>query len=344
MNQKRAGSYKRQVAVWTAVILSVLAAGSYFLIRNGANDKPVTPTEKVTIAYAAIPHSALAAVAQKQGYYRQEGLEAIAHLHPYGKPALREVLKGKADFATVAETPFILEVMKGEKVSIIATIYTARGDHAIIARKDLGILLPSDLKGRKIGATLGTTSDFFLDAFLAVNGISTRDVTVTDVKQEELPDAIATGAVEAVSVFYPYLGIAKKRLGARGIAFYDTAIYFQTFNIAAKQEFVQRHPKTVKKMLRALVKAEEFLKGNPAEAQRIVSDFYGIDIETLRDPWSAADFAVTLDQSLVLSMEDESRWAIKKKLTGEKKIPNYLHYIYFEGLESVKPEAIRILR
>lgn len=27
-----------------------------------------------------------------------------------------------------------------------------------------------------------------------------------------------------------------------------------------------------------------------------------------------------------------------------KKVPNYLDYIYFDGLKSVKPEALRILR
>ena len=132
--------------------------------------RPAIPSEKVTIAYSATPDAVLAQVAQAQGYYLAEGLDVTPHRQPYGKLALQEVLDGKADFATVAETPVMFAIMKGERISIIATIQTSHKSNAIIARKDKGILTPGDLKNRKIAATLGTTSHFFMDAFLVVNG------------------------------------------------------------------------------------------------------------------------------------------------------------------------------
>jgi NitT/TauT family transport system substrate-binding protein len=97
-------------------------------------------------------------------------------------------------------------------------------------------------------------------------------------------------------------------------------------------------------MLRALVRAEEFVRANPAEAQKIVADFSGIDINIVRDIWAYTSFTVSLDQALILALEDESRWAIKGGLTAAKAIPNYLDFIYFDGLKSVRPEAVRILR
>ena len=157
----------------------------YFFMRSHAQHKPAGPPEKITIAYATLPETALAQVAQSQGYFREAGLEATAHLHPYGKLALKEVLEGKADFATVAETPVMFAIMKGEKISVIATIHTSHLGHAILARKDRGILTFEDLKGKKIAATLGTTSDFFLDAILVTHGISRKDVEVVDLKAEE---------------------------------------------------------------------------------------------------------------------------------------------------------------
>ena len=344
MKNKRAGFYKHQVAVWTAVVLSVVAIGGYLFMRGRADHKPVSTPDQVTIAFSATPNSALAAIALKRAYFRQEGLDVISHLHPYGKPALQEVLEGKADFATVAETPVILAIMKGERISILATIQTAGSNNAILARKGKGILSPRDLKGRRIGVTLGTTSDFFLDAFLSVNGISRKDVTLTDLKQELLPEALARGSVDAVSLFYPYLSEAKNKMGANGIAFYKKDLYIQTFNIIAKQEFIRLHPETVKKMLRALVRAEEFVDRNRVEAQQIVADFSRTDLKALGETWDDAVFKVTLDQSLVLAMEDESEWAIKNKLADQTEVPNYLDFIYFEGLQAVKPEAVRILR
>lgn len=70
-----------------------------------------TPAEKVTIAYATLSDTALAQVAQVQGFFRAEGLDVSPHLHAYGKLALQELLAGQADFATVAETPVMLVIL-----------------------------------------------------------------------------------------------------------------------------------------------------------------------------------------------------------------------------------------
>jgi NitT/TauT family transport system substrate-binding protein len=53
---------------------------------------------------------------------------------------------------------------------------------------------------------------------------------------------------------------------------------------------------------------------------------------------------VTLTQVLLITLEDETRWAIKSKLVEKSKMPNYIDFIYVDGLQAVKPEAVRIIR
>ena len=60
--------------------------------------------------------------------------------------------------------------------------------------------------------------------------------------------------------------------------------------------------------------------------------------------WELNTFSVSLDQSLLLALEDESRWAVKNGLTHRKTLPNYLDYLYLDGLQGVKPEAVMIFR
>jgi NitT/TauT family transport system substrate-binding protein len=191
---------------------------------------------------------------------------------------------------------------------------------------------------------MGTTSHFFLDTMLLTHGISRKDVEIVDLKAEEIPDALARGDIDAGSAFPPYMELAHKKLGDRVILFRDRDIYRYTFNVVATQDFVRKNPLKIRKFLRALVKAEDFVRDNPEVAQKVVSDFSGIDIAILRDTWSNARFTVNLDQSLLLALEDESRWAVNNKLTTTKNIPNYLDYIYFDGLMAIKPEAVKILR
>jgi ABC-type nitrate/sulfonate/bicarbonate transport system substrate-binding protein len=308
------------------------------------DQRPAGPAEKVTIAYATLPETALAQVAQRKGFFQQEGLDADANLHSFGKLALGEVLEGRADFATVAETPFVFAVMNGANISVIATIQNSTKNHAIIARRDRGIAAPKDLKGKKIGTTLGTTADFFMDSFLAINGISRKETAVVNLRPEEHERALLTGQVDALSTFFPYLRQTQSRLGNNGIIFYEKDIYRETFHVVAKKEFIRQNPEKVRRLLRGLARAEEFIRNNPAEAQEIVADFSKINIATLRDVWADNIFEMSLDQSLLLALEDESLWAIRNRLTNVQKVPNYLNFIYFDGLKAVKPQSARILR
>jgi NitT/TauT family transport system substrate-binding protein len=326
-------------------IVSLLAVISALSVCTKADKKSVGPLEKITIAYSATPDSALAQIAQTQGYYLQEGLDAVPQVHPYGKVALDAMLEGKADFATVAETPLMFAVLQGRKVSIIATIQTSSRNVAIIARKDKGILTPRDLKGRTIAVTSGTLIDFFVDAFLVEHGITKKDVTVVNMMPDEMAEAMERGDVDAIAAWSYVLIQAQKRLGDKGITFTDEDVYMQTFNIATTQDYIRTHPENVKKVLRALVKAERFADQKPAEAQAIVADFTKIDRAIIGEMWPVENFSVTLDQSLLLALEDESQWATKGGLTtGKTKVPNFLNFIYSDGLESVKPDAVRMLQ
>lgn len=322
----------------------VLGAAGAFLLFACSIRKPAVPPEKIVIAFSSPAYTVLAVVAQVKGYFREEGLMVTAHRHPFGKPALDEVISGTADVATVAETPFMFAVTNGEKVTVISTIQNDDRNHAIIAKRAGDISNPGDLRGKRIGTTSGTTADFFLDAFLAAHAVSRKEVTVIDLKPDNIEAALVAGQIDAASVFEPYSLRLKKKFGTDVMSFFDEDIYTLTFNIVAQQDFVRNNPGKVKKLLRALLRAEEYVKHNPATAQMIVAEFGGLNIELVQEGWGGAKYEVALDQSLLLALEDETMWAIKRRFTRIDSMPNYLNYIYLEGLAAVKPKAVRILR
>jgi NitT/TauT family transport system substrate-binding protein len=321
-----------------------LATVSCLFACDWPEPKSVAPAEKATIAFSSSHNAFLADVALVKGFFQQEGLEVTPHLHAYGKLALDDVLAGTADFATVAETPVMFAILNGADLSIIASIHKTKTDDAIVARKDKGIVTPGDLKGRKIAATFGTTSDFFLDVFLAVNAIAREDIELVNLQQEEMAQALTEGKIDAVATFNPFLIATQKQLGESGIIFYNKNIYTKTFNIVSTQEFVNHNPGKVNKVLRALYSAEKFFEQNPEQALKIAADFKKQDLTAIREMLAGTSVELSLDQSLILALEDESQWAIKSKLTSASKVPNFLHYIHFDGLMSVKPTAVHIIK
>jgi NitT/TauT family transport system substrate-binding protein len=298
--------------------------------------------QKITVAYTTQPQSTLIHVALAKGYFLEEGLDVQSLVHSFGKASLQSLLDHQADFAAVAETPFMFNVLKGEKISVIANIEATGLNNAIVARKDAGISVASDLRGKRIGFTPGTTSDFFLDSMLTAIGLTRQAITPVALKPEEMQDAIMGKKVDAVCTWnYPLTQI-KRQLGNNGTIILDEHIYTETYNVAAQQDFVQKSPETVKRFLRALIKAENFVADHPGEAQAIMSSATKTDPDLVREVWNAFNYRVVLDHTLLITLEDETRWAMKNKLTEQTVMPDYRNYIHLDSLRAVKPQAVRV--
>ena len=98
----------------------------------------------------------------------------------------------------------------------------------------------------------------------------------------------------------------------------------------------------MKRFLRAIEKADAFILKNRNEAMEIVGQKLKIDKEGIKPIWDDLLFKLFLDQSILISLEDQARWAIRNRLTDAEKVPNYLDYIYPDVLKAVKPEAVKI--
>lgn len=305
---------------------------------------PAIPAQKITVSFTFQPQCTLVHVALAKGYFLEEGLEVRPEMRTYGKPALQAVIDGQADIATAAETPIMFAILKGESIRVLANIVASNTNNGIMARRDAGIAGAADLKGKRIGYAPGTTGDFFLSSVLAANGILRTEIQGVGLKPEEMLEAILAKKVDAVSIWNYPLSQIGQALAANGLVIYDKEIYTETFNLVARQDFVAKNPQAVQRFLRALFKAEEFARRAPDEAQRIMADATRVDLGLVREAWDSFQFRVGLDKVLLITLEDETRWAMSNQLTDRTQMPDYLSYLYFDALEAVRPDAIRIER
>ena len=330
-------------ALLGALILAALL-GAYAWRGQTLPAQPAGPPAPLTIA-ANIRYvgTGLVFIAHLKGYFAHEGLHITLQPYTTGKDALDAALEGRAALATVADIPIMFAVMKGHPLSIVATISTVEKDPGVIGRKDKGILTPADLNGKRIGVTLGTSGHFMLDALLIRQKLSTDDVTLHDLQPQELANALLQGDVDAVATWEPYLGALRTQLGANGMIFYSEGIYELPFNIAGRRDYVGSHPEMIQKLVRALVRAERLCRDEPDAARQIIASAINVSRENLQEVWPSYRFNVTLDQSLLLTLEDETRWAIKNALTDRTTIPNYLDHFYLDALEAVMPAAVTVI-
>lgn len=313
--------------------------------RESAEPPAISEVEKITLGLAMQPTNALTILSLEKGFFRDEGLQVTTKEFPSGKRALNDgLLSGEVGIAVSSDIPVVLAGLKGKQFSIIASVATTDNVNRIIARKDRGIVKPSDLTGKKLSTQKASAVHYFLSLFLAEHGIGEKDVEFTYLKAEELPESLAKGSIDAFSMREPFIGMAKSRLGENAVIFSLPGEYNQTDFVLASKEVIQKRPNVIPGVLKALLKAEAYARNNPEDAQQIVGKRLAADPAAFTTVWGGLRLRVGLEQASLLLLEEQARWGIDLGLSDLEKVPNFLELFYFEPLESVKPEAITVIR
>ena len=284
-------------------------------------------------------------VAENKGYFQQEGLDLSIKEFESGRSSLLALLQGQGiDICTAAPTPIMFSSFERQDFSVCATSAHSYDDVKVIARKDKGISAAGDLRGKRIGTPAGTSGQFFLDSFLIRNGLLPSDVEVLDISPFGLPTALEDNQVDAIVIWEPHAYNAQTRLGDAAVRLPSSDVYRQTFNFVVMKSFAREHPAALKSFLRAIDRATEFVQRNREEAQTVAAEKLKVDRGAIGAVWDDFVFEMSLDQSLLMTLEEEARWAVKNRLTDKTEAPNFLDLIYSDAMEAVKPEAVTIIR
>jgi ABC-type nitrate/sulfonate/bicarbonate transport system substrate-binding protein len=301
------------------------------------------PPEEVVIATTPSLSSTLILIADNNGYFTRHGLNVTIQENPVSTTSLGNLVAGNADIAGASDYSFMNYLFTQSTLQSFAS--TAKTDViSIVARKDRGIASPHDLEGKTIGCTQDQAGEFFLGRYLVLNGINSSSVTIVNVNPADMPGAMADGTVDAVITWEPYVNVLQKQLGTNGIVFHAQEGQRYYWLMIATNKTTAERPEMIRRVLAALIDAEVFTQQHPAEAQQIVADRLHMDPAFVSEVWPKFHFIISLDQSLLIAMEDESRFAIQKNLTEKQETPNYRNNLFRDALDAVKPEAVTVIR
>ena len=287
--------------------------------------------------------SGLLFLAEIEGFFKEQGLDITFVRMASGAAAIRALPQGSVDMGIGTEFPFVKEIIQGRNLKVITTVW--RGDVLyIVGRRDRGIREPSDFRGKKIAFTVGTQQEFFLGRYLLYHGMSLHDITAVNTKPMLLSDHVLSGKADGAIFPEPALAMARGELGGNIVSWSVQEGQPAYSLIACRSEFVKSHPDIIKRFLDALRDAELYYLENPQKARiRILS--YPVRKDSFyKDDLPLMSYGLFLEKPFLVMLEDEARWFIEKGESYTKDVPNFLEFIYFDGLESVKPEGISIVR
>lgn len=300
--------------------------------------------QQLRIALPTTPHASLLFIAAAKGYFADEGLDVQVRPVSHGKAALDLLTQGQVDLASAAEVPFVISVMKGQQIGIVATVVSVSTEMAIVSRRDRAIAAPRDIAGKKVGVTSGTSGDYFLWAFLTRHKISPETVRLVDIAPGRMVHELANGAVDAVSTWEPIKSDAQTALAGNGLSFIEGDAYTVTHVVIGQSAFFKAHPDALRKLVRALLRAEAFVQADPLQAQSIVAEQLKLDLKTLQAGWRNISFRIDLRQSQLVTLEDEARWAMARGHADKGPIPNFLSHLYLDALLGTDAERVTVVR
>lgn len=340
---------KSMIMILISIGLAITLTTSFLLLQNNVLSEaenmkePSTNNDRITIGMSRESENLLIMVADTYGFFSEEGLDVSLKEYPSGKLALNEGLfAGETDFATPADVPIVFSSFERNDFSVVANIGHSYDVSKIVARSDKGISNPIDLEGKKIGTQKESSVHFFLNLFLLKHNIPEKNIQILYKQPEELPGALADGQIDAFSMREPFVSQARDLLGDKIIIFEEPDLYQKTYSLVAFNKFIEENPQIIKKVLLALIKAEEFVKGNPEESIKLISKTTNISESEVAANWSNFDFVVSIDQAFLFSLDEHAAWAISEKFVNANAMPNYLDYVHTASLKEVKPGAIKI--
>jgi NitT/TauT family transport system substrate-binding protein len=328
-----------KLAIAVAVVL-VLAGFGVWHFTGSPAASPGT-TEQVTIGGTIVDGNGLLYIAEELGFFTRNGLNVTEKNYDSGSAAARGVIKGEVDIGFASEYVLVSSAFDNSTIRAIGSIDKGAIVY-IVGRKDRGIGNISDLKGKRIGFPRGTMNEFYLGSSLGLQGIGMRDIIPVSITKSESADILVNGSVDAVVTTQPYITTIRNRIGQNAMVMPAQNNRYSYGLVICNSDWITKNPVRVSRFIVSLAMADDYVVAHPAEAKAIIRKRMNYSDEEMDSAWQNNQFELSLDQSLLVSMNDEGRWMLANNLTSEKNLPDFRNFIDTSALQKVRPASVDI--
>jgi NitT/TauT family transport system substrate-binding protein len=206
-------------------------------------------------------------LAESRGLWKEHKLDMEYIQFQTGLEAFQAMTGGSIDMLSTGAVLSNFPARGHGKVFLINDVEFATAQMWV--HPDMGVTTISDLKGKKVATTLGTTAHVFLDTALRRNAIDPKTVTLVNQRMPDAVTAFISRAVPAVALWVPFnVAVREKSPDAKMLvdasAFYPQAAIVDGW--AASNRFHESNKEVLIRIIEGWAKANDYLVQNPDEA------------------------------------------------------------------------------
>ncbi len=245
---------------------------------------PATAQEKIKIGLLPFSESLAVVIADKQGFFKAEGIEIETSKFDSGAVAVPVLQSGRLDIvlsSTVATFQAIEQGLDAVVLAPGAVVREAPPDTttAVIVRKgSIGGL--KELEGKRVAVNvINSTAWLHAVALLDKHGVDRTKVRFTEVPFPQMNDPLLAGQLDAVVQVEPFRSALMATGNAEivGWPYVETAPNTDITQYIALTTWVEKNKALAAKFARAVAKGAQFAASNEAATRDINQQFTNLN-------------------------------------------------------------------
>jgi NitT/TauT family transport system substrate-binding protein len=218
-------------------------------------------------------------VADRKGFFTQEGLSVQDKSFPSSTEEITALLAGKVDIAWLTSGDTIQAIDKDPSLKIIYLVDYSNGADGIIARN---VLTPKDAKGKSLARENLLFERVLLQAYLKQGGLTEKDLKVRDMPAPDAATAFATKKVDMAVTFEPFL-TKNAEIGGGKVVFSTKDTNLIADVIVVRDKLIETRRKDLQAYLRAVDKAVKLVNNADPEAIKISAEKMNVKPEDVKE-------------------------------------------------------------
>jgi NitT/TauT family transport system substrate-binding protein len=209
----------------------------------------------------------------KEGLFQKAGVKVSYTVVEDPVQRFNALKSGSLDAIATTPDTFSRTTANGIKTVQVLGLDASKGGDGIVAEN--GIRSIGDLRGKQVGVSAGSTSQWLLAYVLSQNGMSLKDVKQVDMTSGDAGSAFAAGRIPVAVTWQPWLSKAEKN--PKGHVLLSTVKYptIITDQVGFDPTFLKQHPDSVRAFVKGYAAAINFLHTNEDQALSDVTDYLG---------------------------------------------------------------------
>jgi sulfonate transport system substrate-binding protein len=208
---------------------------------------------------------------------------------PSGPPLLEAVNAGSIDIGQTGDAPPIFAQAAGAAIVYVAGQPITNGQ-GILVKDSSPIRALSDLKGRRIGFTKGSSAHNVTVMALEKASLAYGDVTPVYLSPPDAAAAFARGSIDAWTIWDPYFAIGERHGGQILVQSFEVG-KSNSFFIGGR-DFAARHGGLVRDVIQALAATARWAEAHRDKVAQTLAAVTGVDLDIQTIAANRSSFAV----------------------------------------------------